>query len=325
MFVVRLDGEPIFQTDEQVIGCRLMTSRGEAAAIGLSQSDGVVDIVLDRVAPGGPVRLDQLEAQANLDIRARGQEGQVVGSNPTLQNTVPAANQGAITTTLTKGDTPSSGMDAGAFVNQNPSKDLATGLQTTDSATLTNRIEAFGQHGDADKAISDHPAESGGDGSGQGAAQSGAVVDASSTDTTGGAHFPPAGALGTGGPDVGTPNAGQSSSTTGQDFPTNVPAGAQSASPVDASSTAGTLRDTQASGTIDTRSTDTSPTDTPPIGTVVAATSSSTPDVVTGPDASVASAAPTIDKVETITEFAREADGTIGVIQADGVHIKVKP
>lgn len=317
MFVVRLDGEPIFSTDEQVIGCRLMTSRGEAAAIGLSQSDGVVDIVLDRVHPGGPVRLDQLEAQANLDIRERGKEGQTVGANPTLLNTVPAANQGAVTTTLTKGDTPSSGIDPRAFINQNPSVDLASGLATTDTGTLTNRINAFGDHGDAAKAVADHPANSGDSTS---SPSDGASIDASSTDTTGRPQMPPAGELGTGAP------SGEASKQGGADgpfapgtsaaFSDGTPSSAQAASPVDASSTAGTL----GSPAINTE-----PPPTPPIGTVVESTSSATPDIVTGADASVAAAAPTLDKVETITEFAREPDGTIGVIEADGIHIKIKP
>lgn len=158
MFVLRVNGETVATTDEQVIGIRVQTARGEVWSGGLAPNEGVADIILDCVAPGGPRRLDQIEGQAMQDIRDRAVEGQSIGNNPLNVVTPSMAQQGPNDSTLRQGGATPSGVNPISFANMSPSRDLATGLQASDSETLTRRITAFGEHGDANKAIEDNPA-----------------------------------------------------------------------------------------------------------------------------------------------------------------------
>lgn len=162
MFSIRLDGKVIASVDEQVTALRVQTARGEASVLGISD-EGVVDIILDKVAPGGPVRLDQLEAFQAQQIRERGREGVLVGQ-PRHEVVAPAqgqlAKQGLHLETLRPG-----GVDpkeVGSTVHDHPLRDLAVGLDTGDVETRTARIEAFAKDGDYDKAIKDNPPGSGG-------------------------------------------------------------------------------------------------------------------------------------------------------------------
>jgi hypothetical protein len=157
-FSLRLDGEVIASVDEQVTGVRVMTARGESSATGIAPHEGVVDIILDKVAPGGPPRLDQIEAQALQAIRDRSEEGQPVGyARDLLVNPKGLqATQGIHDETLRDG-----GVDPNVRQNHvvgGPSRDLGEGLSPKDTDVLTARIEAFGDHGDAQRAISDNPA-----------------------------------------------------------------------------------------------------------------------------------------------------------------------
>lgn len=149
MFVLRLDGEIIATTDELVTGIRVQTARGEVSAVGLAPNEGVVDIILDRVAPGGPLRLDQIEAQALQDIRDRQIVGQPVGINPINQTPPTSVPQTNPSTT------------AAQMIGLHPSMDLSSGLTPGDTDTINQRISDFGDHGDAAKAVADNPPGSG--------------------------------------------------------------------------------------------------------------------------------------------------------------------
>lgn len=157
-FSLRLDGEVIATVDEQVTAVRVMTARGESSATGIAPHEGVVDIILDRVAPGGPPRLDQIEAAQLQAIRDRSQEGMRVGYARDLQVNPKGlqATQGIHDETLREG-----GVDPAirqSHVVGGPSHDLGSGLSPSDTEVLTARLDAFGQHGDAQRAIRDNPA-----------------------------------------------------------------------------------------------------------------------------------------------------------------------
>lgn len=158
VFSLRLDGEIIATVDEQVTGVRVMTARGESSATGIAPHEGVVDIILDKVAPGGPPRLDQIEAAQLQAIRDRSQEGMRVGYARDLQVNPKGlqATQGIHDETLREG-----GVDPAIRQNHvfgGPSRDLGEGLSPKDTDVLTARLNAFGEHGDAGRAISDNPA-----------------------------------------------------------------------------------------------------------------------------------------------------------------------
>lgn len=162
MFTLRMNGEVVAEVDEQVTKVRLITAQGEASATGIPLDVGVVDIVLDTVAPGGPPRLDQIEQMEAQAWRDRAREGVPVG-NPPLEALAPAegqrARQGYHVETLRPG-----GVDRkeqGTTVHNHPLKDLFGDLEPGDTATRTARIEAFGKHGDYDRALKDNPPGSG--------------------------------------------------------------------------------------------------------------------------------------------------------------------
>lgn len=153
---IRLDGDVIATIDEQVLGVSLQTARGTVSAAGLAPGDGVVDLIIDRVAAGGPPRLDQIEAQALEEQRARQPEGTKIGFAPTEVPTPVAADQGFHDETLRPG-----GVDrerSARPINQAPARDLAAGLDPGDTEALNARIEAFNEHGDADRAIKENKA-----------------------------------------------------------------------------------------------------------------------------------------------------------------------
>ncbi len=160
-FSLRVDGEVVYTVDEQVTGVHVMSARGEVAVMGIS-TEGVVDIVLDKVAPGSPVRLDQVEAAQQQALRDRAEEGVVVGS-PRPDSVVPVegqlTSQGVHTETLRPGGVDKEAVQTSMITH--PTRDLFDGLQPNDTDTRTARIEAFGEHGDVQKAIDECPAGSG--------------------------------------------------------------------------------------------------------------------------------------------------------------------
>ena len=158
-FDLRLDGEVIASVDEQVTGVRIQTARGQTAATGIAPHEGVVDIILDRVAPDGPIRLDQLEAMQAQAIQDRGREGQPVGflRDAQVHPSGLRASQGVHDETLREGGVDKKLGERTRTNTAPPSRDLAGGLSPKDTDVLTARIEAFGDHGDAEKAIEDNP------------------------------------------------------------------------------------------------------------------------------------------------------------------------
>lgn len=152
-FRVRYQGEDILTIDEQVTGVHLQTARGETSAVGLALTDGVVDLVLDVVMPGSPPRLDQIESANIQAIRDRGEEGVIVGVNPRASTAAPGllTNQGVHDETLRAG-----GVRGQTDVLVHPSRDIAEGLDPNDVDARTARLEAFGDHGDIDRAIKEN-------------------------------------------------------------------------------------------------------------------------------------------------------------------------
>jgi hypothetical protein len=154
MFEVRVNGETVHQEAAQVIGISLMSARGELYHGGIS-TEGVVDVVLDLVHAGDPLRLDQLEA-AQAKTAAAIVENEVTGSTPWVPSEGMTAKQKiGDSTTRPGGDG-----EADEFVSP-PSVDLSQDLDPSDEATLTARVEAFTDSGDAQKAVDDNPPGSG--------------------------------------------------------------------------------------------------------------------------------------------------------------------
>lgn len=68
-FEVRINGQRVWSTDRQVTRIAMQGNRGEIGAAGIGPADGVVDLFVQEVAPGGPLRLDQVEAAQQAFIR----------------------------------------------------------------------------------------------------------------------------------------------------------------------------------------------------------------------------------------------------------------
>lgn len=169
MLDVRLDGEVIATIEEQALAVRIQTSRGETSATGLGPDDGVIDLIIDRVPPGGPPRLDQLEAQTMQDIRDRSPEGTVIGfaRDHQVHPSGLSATQGTHTETLREGGVDTELTRRTRSNGQVPQVDLAEGLQAGDVEVRSARLTAFAEHGDAQRAIDDNPADGSGGSSGQ--------------------------------------------------------------------------------------------------------------------------------------------------------------
>src|SRR5918993_5872436 len=60
-FRILVDGEEVATCDQQVTRVSVMTARGTAAEVGIAD-EGAIDLVLIKAFPGGPIRLDHLEA-----------------------------------------------------------------------------------------------------------------------------------------------------------------------------------------------------------------------------------------------------------------------
>lgn len=153
MFEIRVEGETVAKIEEQVVAVRLMSARGELYKAGMTNTDGAIDIKLDKVMPGDPVRLDQLEAfQARQ--RAELVQGLATGqAEHTVDNSI-KMSQGNQDYTLRPGGVDSEQSQQGNFPP--PSLDLAQGISPTDGDTLTARINSYNEHGDAQRAIDDN-------------------------------------------------------------------------------------------------------------------------------------------------------------------------
>lgn len=158
-FTVRYQGEPILTVDEQVTAVRVQTARGETSATGITPDEGVIDLVLDLVAPGGPIRLDQLEMAQRQALQDRSPAGTIVGQVRDFQVQPTRASQGFHDETTREGDVE---RGRSQVFTQGPSKDLASGLNSKDTDTLNARLEDYAEHGDADRAIRDNLPNSGG-------------------------------------------------------------------------------------------------------------------------------------------------------------------
>lgn len=147
-FEVRVQGQPVYKEEAQVIGVSVQSARGELYRAGIS-TEGVIDIRLQTVNPGDPIRLDQLE-EAQRRWNAEIVQGQATGTPPLQIGNDMMVRQQADDSTLRPGGVQSNQpqQDFGP-----PSRDLSEGLDPRDSEALTRRIEAYGQHGDADRAI----------------------------------------------------------------------------------------------------------------------------------------------------------------------------
>lgn len=156
-FDLLFDGKVIASVNEQVTGVRVQTSRGESSVTGISPNEGAVQIILDRVQPGGPPRLDQIEAKALQELRDSATEGMLVGTAPgwAVMSRAMQGDQGHHDETTRPGGVDLDQRRRGAF---GPSRDLAEGLSSQDTEVLTARLNAFGEHGDSDRAVRDNPA-----------------------------------------------------------------------------------------------------------------------------------------------------------------------
>lgn len=155
-FEVLFDGEVVVSVSEQVTGVRIQTTRGETSVTGIAPNEGAIQLILDRVAPGGPPRLDQVEESEMQKLRDRSEPGTVVGFPRDHQVNIAGlkGGQGYHNETTREG-----GVDLaqrrGSALGA-PSKDLSEGLLPHDTKTRTARLEAFADHGDADRAIRDN-------------------------------------------------------------------------------------------------------------------------------------------------------------------------
>jgi hypothetical protein len=101
MFEIRVNGEKVHETDQQVTGVAIQSARGELYRAGIS-TEGVIDIRLDVVRAGDPPRLDQLEALQRLERSARVQ-GERSGSPELESDRSKAAQQEIGVSTLMPG------------------------------------------------------------------------------------------------------------------------------------------------------------------------------------------------------------------------------
>jgi hypothetical protein len=156
---IRINGEKVWDTDEQVTGVAVQSARGELYRAGIS-TEGVLDLRVDVVRPGDPPRLDQVEAQQRRETAAR-VEGQVSGPSELESDRSKIAQQTIGDSTLHPGGENTAPVQATPVP---PSVDLASGLDP-DSPNFTEvvsaRVDAFNEHGDAQKAIDDNPADGG--------------------------------------------------------------------------------------------------------------------------------------------------------------------
>lgn len=77
-FELKVNGESVWKGDRHVLSVSLQSARGELAKVGTSLEDAILNIQLEEVYDGGPMRLDHLEElqrQEMKKIRTGGQAG----------------------------------------------------------------------------------------------------------------------------------------------------------------------------------------------------------------------------------------------------------
>lgn len=154
-FRILVGGEEVKVIDQQVTRVSVMTSSGVRSEFGIAD-EGAIDLIITTAQPGGPQRLDHLEA-----LRRKEESERVAG--------LPAGQEEYIVPkdlNTTQGDHSyvAEGREPEGTEGQSvtpPSRDLSEGLEASDSGTLTARIEAYNNCGDADKAIKDNEPGSG--------------------------------------------------------------------------------------------------------------------------------------------------------------------
>lgn len=142
MFRVICDGEVIHTVEEQVMEVKIRTAHGEGAPTFISD-DGVVELVISRVAAAGPMRLDQLDAAKDQALRDRAVDGAKVGHNRNAHGDAKLllTRQGVITDTLGDDVGRNEAPDFGSL----PSRDLSVGFDKDDHEGRTKAIEDFGR------------------------------------------------------------------------------------------------------------------------------------------------------------------------------------
>lgn len=145
------EGDVILEIGRQCLSATLRTARGSGPPTFLSDDDGVIELVIEKVPTGGPVRLDQLEAAQVQAIRDRATEGETVGLTDNALSgedaRVMATRQGVHTDTLGEGRGRNEDPPLGGF----PVKDLAADLDPSDVEGRTAAIEKFNSGRSDDK------------------------------------------------------------------------------------------------------------------------------------------------------------------------------
>lgn len=155
-FRILVDGEEKASCDEQVTRVSIMTPSGVRSEFGIAD-EGAIDIVLTKAQPGGPMRLDHLE-NLKRQQESKRVEGLSAGQLPGEAPKALTDTQGPHSYIAT-GEEPS---ETEQRTVTPPSVDLAEGLEASDEATRTARLDAYANSGDANKAIKDNPPGSGG-------------------------------------------------------------------------------------------------------------------------------------------------------------------
>lgn len=172
-FRILVGGEEVKVIDEQVTRVSVMTPSGVRSEFGIAD-EGAIDLIVTTAQPGGPMRLDHLEALH------RKQEAERVQGLPAGQEpyTVPKdlnSTQGDHSY-IAEGREPE-GTEAQSV--SPPAVDLTEGLEPGDDSTRTARLEAFSSSGDAEAAVKDNPP-----GSTSSSAEVQAPVEETTSDTT---------------------------------------------------------------------------------------------------------------------------------------------
>jgi hypothetical protein len=141
-FELRINGQRVWSSERQVTRISMQSGRGEIGAAGISPTDGVVDIFIEEVSPGGPVRLDELDRARDEAIRDV-DEGTQVGA-PTY---APPLDANRLTQGTPSRDVPAGGPDVGEkpdFVQNRPETSPTGSTLKADGSvdvTPTNEVQ----------------------------------------------------------------------------------------------------------------------------------------------------------------------------------------
>lgn len=128
-FEIRVNGEKAWDTEDHVLGISVQSARGEVARVGTAIDDAILNIVVDIATPGGPMRLDHLEALQAEQFRSF-REGEVAGPTPVVQDEESLqGTQGEHTETVIE----SAGL-TNPDITPQPSEDDASGTEVASPA-----------------------------------------------------------------------------------------------------------------------------------------------------------------------------------------------